>query len=88
MLLREDNDKLILLSCVPENWLDDGKIIEIEDAPTYFGNVSFKVVSFKGRGYLKISLDAKTPPPKGYVLTVLNKKVEIPPQIKKIQVGF
>lgn len=88
MLLREDNDKLILLSCVPENWLDDGKIIEIEDAPTYFGNVSFKVVSFKGRGYLKISLDAKTPPPKGYVLTVLNKKVEIPPQIKEIQVGF
>lgn len=88
MLLREDNDKLVLLSCVPDNWLENGKIIEIKNAPTYFGNISFKVVSFKTKGYLKIFLDAKTPPPKGYVLMVANKKIEISPDTKETQIDF
>ncbi|MFA5148321.1 MAG: discoidin domain-containing protein [Candidatus Omnitrophota bacterium] len=88
MLLREDGDRLILLSCIPENWLDDGKAIEIKDAPTYFGRVGFRVQSFRSKGYLKISIDAAEPPPGGYLLNIGKKKVEIPAGTKTLDITF
>lgn len=83
MLLREEGGKLILLSCIPESWLDDGKIIEVKNAPTYFGKVSFKVISFRDKGYLKLTIDAKTPPPDGYFIYSPFKKVFIPKDVKE-----
>lgn len=86
MLLREDGNKLILLSCIPETWLDDGKVIEIKNAPTYFGKVSFKVESFRNKGFLKLTLDAATPPSEGYILIIGKKKISIPANTKETDV--
>jgi len=86
MLLREDGNKLVLLSCVPEAWLDDGKTIEIKNAPTYFGKIGFKVQSFRDKGFLKLTLDAAAPPPDGYVLTIGKNKIPIPADTKEVEV--
>jgi hypothetical protein len=46
MLIREmDNDTLLLLQATPRKWLEDGKTIEIEHAPTYYGRLSLKIES-------------------------------------------
>jgi len=82
MLLREKDNKLILLSCIPESWLDDGKAIEIKNAPTYFGNISFKMESFLNNSYIKLDINMKNPPKDGYVLGALLDK-----DIKKIKLN-
>ncbi len=77
MLVREENDSLLLLSCVPGRWLDHGKKIELKNAPTYFGTISFKVESFINDGFIKLTLDNKTPPETGYIFySPLNKKIK------------
>ena len=88
MLLREDGGKLLLLSCIPEGWLDDGKVIEVKDAPTYFGKVGFKVQSFRSKGFLKLSIDADTPPPEGYVIIIGKKKIPVPADAKALDIVF
>lgn len=88
MLLREDGNKLILLSCVPDAWLDDGKTIEIKNAPTYFGKISFRIQSFRKEGFLKVTIDAKTPPPEGYILIIGKKKISIPANTKEVEVSL
>jgi hypothetical protein len=45
MLYIEDGKKLNLLSAIPRAWMEQGKCINIENAATYFGDVSFSVVS-------------------------------------------
>jgi len=46
MLIRElDDDSLLLLQATPRQWLEDGKTIEVERAPTYFGPLSMKIDS-------------------------------------------
>jgi hypothetical protein len=42
-LVREDGDTLWLASGVPRRWLAPGKKIELRDAPTYFGPVSYRI---------------------------------------------
>lgn len=88
MLYREDGNKLILLSCMPGAWLDDGKIIEIKNAPTYFGKMSFRVESFQSKGFVKLTIDAATPPPDGYILTLGKNKVAVPADTKELEVKF
>ncbi|MFA5338865.1 MAG: discoidin domain-containing protein [Candidatus Omnitrophota bacterium] len=88
MLLREDGNKLLLLSCIPGAWLDDGKVIEIKNAPTYFGKVSFKVVSSRAKGSVKLTIDCATPPTGGYILTLGKNKVAIPADTKELEVKF
>lgn len=42
MMLREENDRTLhLLSVVSPEWIGAGKTISVENAPTFFGNVSF-----------------------------------------------
>ena len=43
MLLHEENDELHLLKAVPDWWLEAGREIRVERAPTWFGEVSFTV---------------------------------------------
>ena len=45
MLYLEDGQTLKLLSGVPRKWLENGKRIEVKNAASYFGPVSFSVVS-------------------------------------------
>ncbi|MBN1444471.1 MAG: hypothetical protein JXA90_17290 [Planctomycetes bacterium] len=60
MLIREIEDGgLVLCQATPRRWLEDGKRIEVERAPTYFGEISFCVVSSAAAG--SISTEVRTP---------------------------
>ena len=49
MLIREtDDDALLLLQATPRKWLEPGRRIAIERAPTYYGKLSFTVRSEAG----------------------------------------
>jgi len=43
LLVREDGDTLWLAAGAPHRWLAPGKKIELRDAPTYFGPVSYRM---------------------------------------------
>ncbi len=68
MLLREENEKLVLLSCIPQSWFEDGKIIEVKNAPTYFGEISFCLKSYLKKGFLELEINPKNTSPEGYLL--------------------
>jgi hypothetical protein len=58
MLIREPDDHtLFLLQATPRAWLEDGKQIEIEQAPTYFGPVSLTVVSESNAGRIRVDVE-------------------------------
>lgn len=59
MLLREDGDSLFIGDAVPRAWLEDGKVVRMEKAPTRFGEVSFSITSRVRSGGIELNL---TPP--------------------------
>ena len=53
MLIRESDDHtLFLAQATPRKWLEDGKKIEVDNAPTYFGKVSFEIESRANSGHI------------------------------------
>jgi hypothetical protein len=65
MLVRELDDRTLLLGqAAPRAWLADGKKIEVKNAPTWFGNVSFEVRSHADTGTIEaaVRLDGRQPP--------------------------
>jgi hypothetical protein len=45
MLIRESDDTLVLAQAAPRAWLENGKRIEVQRAPTYYGPLSFAIES-------------------------------------------
>ncbi|NVM05150.1 MAG: T9SS type A sorting domain-containing protein, partial [Candidatus Helarchaeota archaeon] len=45
MLVREEGSVLHLFSCLAPSWIDEGKEIVVENAPTNFGKISFRLES-------------------------------------------
>lgn len=43
MLVREDGERLHLLSAISPDWIGQGKTIAVSQAPTYFGEVAFRL---------------------------------------------
>ena len=43
MLVHEQGDELHLLTAVPDGWLDEGKTLRVERAPTHFGQITLQV---------------------------------------------
>jgi len=66
MLYLEEGNTLKLLQGIPRRWLEDGKIIEIKNASTYFGHLSFTVQSNVAKGVItaNIECDADLKPDK------------------------
>lgn len=57
MLVREKDDHtLILGQATPRAWLQDGKIISVKNAPTWFGKISFEVRSHANSGSIDASV--------------------------------
>ena len=64
MLLREEGDTLMLGQAVPRAWLQNGKEIRVEDAPTFFGNIAYSIKSHDGARRMTVRVDPpkKKPP--------------------------
>jgi hypothetical protein len=60
MLYLEENNTLKLLSGVPRKWLEDGKEIEVTNAASYFGPLSFRVVSNINKGVIEATIECKS----------------------------
>lgn len=56
MLVREQADRLILAQAAPQHWLKPGQRIEVTDAPTMFGNVSYTIESAADQGRITVRL--------------------------------
>lgn len=58
MLIRErDDDSLLLLQATPRKWLAEGQKIEVQRAPTYYGELSMTVESHAAAGVLTARID-------------------------------
>ena len=66
MLIREqDDDTLLLLQATPRKWLENGKQIRVERAPTCFGTLGLSVSSRAGAGEIRATVEMpsrKRPP--------------------------
>src|SRR5262249_36494928 len=57
MLVHErDDNTLLLLQATPRAWLEDGKRIQVERAPTYYGNLSVSVESRANSGEIRATI--------------------------------
>jgi hypothetical protein len=58
MLIHElDDDTLLLLQGTPRKWLEDGNRIDVERAPTYYGELSISVESKAASGQLTAQIE-------------------------------
>jgi hypothetical protein len=62
MLIREDGDQLWLGQAIPRPWLENGKEVRVEDAPTLFGKTSYAMRSRDGAGRILVDLAPPTEP--------------------------
>jgi hypothetical protein len=60
MLYLEEGQTLKLLPGVPRKWLENGTEIEITNAASYFGPVSFHVVSNTDKGFIEATIECKS----------------------------
>lgn len=58
MLVREDGDRLWIGQAVPRHWMADGNTIEVKEAATAFGPVSFSIRPHPDSGRIEIKLTA------------------------------
>lgn len=59
MLLREEGDRLLLAQAAPQHWFQPGQRIELLNAPTTFGPMSYTITSAIDQGRITVQL---TPP--------------------------
>jgi len=64
MLLHEEGDELHLLKAVPDWWLEDGNVIRVERAPTYFGEMSMTIYAKPDGVQLKLEAPKRLAPAK------------------------
>ncbi|MHB1035730.1 MAG: hypothetical protein ACYC35_12980 [Pirellulales bacterium] len=56
MLVMEEGDDLWLARATPRAWLEDGKKIAVQNAPTHFGTVAYQIVSSADEGKIKATV--------------------------------
>lgn len=77
MLVMERDQELWLAPFVTSNWLKDGQVVSIENAPTHFGPVSYRIVSAVSRGSVEVSIQPPTRnPPEMIVLRLRHPEGE------------
>ncbi len=62
MLLLEEEDRLVITPVLPEDWTIETSVIKVEEAPTYFGNVSFTIAFGERTGTLVLDGDWRAAP--------------------------
>ena len=62
MLIRElDDGGLLLFQAPPRRWLEDGKRIEVDRAPTFYGKFSMTMESRAASGQLRAKVESVRP---------------------------
>ena len=59
LVMERGNDELWLAPFVTSHWMEDGKVVGVEQAPTAFGEVNYKIASHVKNGYIEAEI---TPP--------------------------
>lgn len=64
MLVREEGERLVLAQAAPQHWLKQGQRVEVQNAPTMFGPVSYTIQSAvdEGRMTLQLTPPSRNPP--------------------------
>jgi len=58
MLVNEiGQDTLMIGQAIPQSWLEEGKKIEVKDAPTYFGKTSFSIEGLNSNNEIKATVE-------------------------------
>jgi hypothetical protein len=57
MLVMEEGDNLTLARATPRTWLEQGKRISVQNAPTYFGPVAYEIVSDVDHGTIHATVE-------------------------------
>lgn len=60
MLYMEEGETLKLLPGIPRNWLEDGKIIELNEVASYFGRITLSVESQLEQGKITAKVSCKS----------------------------
>lgn len=60
MLVQERGDELWLAPFVARNWLEDGKTVSVENSPTAFGPVSYRIHSAVDRDVIEATVEPPT----------------------------
>jgi hypothetical protein len=60
MLLMERGNSLWLAPFVPTQWLEDGKTVDVRDAPTFFGETGFTITSHVNEGFITATIEPPT----------------------------
>ena len=59
LVMERGDDELWLAPFVTSHWMEDGKVVGVEQAPTAFGEVNYKIASHVKNGYIEAEI---TPP--------------------------
>jgi len=69
MLVMEDGDSLWLGRAIPRAWLEQGKRVSVQNAPTHFGTVSYEITSDANLGKIAATIEMPSRnPPKSVLL--------------------
>ncbi len=68
LLLYEEGDRLVLARGVKREWLAEGQVVAIADAPTHFGKLGYRLEAQKDGA--KLTLTPTNDPPGGYVVNL------------------
>lgn len=85
MLLQERGNELWIAPFVTYSWLTDGKIIEVKNAPTVFGPVSYRIESQVSSGRILLAIEPPKRNPPGAIILRLRHPEAKP--IKSVKVN-
>jgi hypothetical protein len=80
MLVMEHDDALWLAPLITNKWLKNGMSVGVQNAPTRFGNVSYRIASSVDKGFIDVSVEAPTRTPPREIVVRLRHPLDRPIQ--------
>jgi hypothetical protein len=62
ILIREENDALVLGAAFPTHWYEPGTVITVDNAPSSFGTISYRIEAGEQQVELQLEGDYRFPP--------------------------
>ena len=80
MLVMEDDKSLWVARATPRVWLEQGRKIAVKNAPTYFGALTYKIVSDVDNGKITATVEIPSRNPPKSVIVRFRHPQEVPIQ--------